>query len=55
MKTISVSVTEYADTLEISRQAVLKKIKDKKLPKGVKAKKVGNQWVITGPCANNKP
>lgn len=47
MKTIS--VTQYANTVGITRQAVLKKIKDAKLPKKHAAKKVGNQWNIEVP------
>lgn len=43
----TVSVKEYAQAKGISRQAVLKKIKLGKLPKGTKAKKVGNYWTIT--------
>lgn len=37
------SVTEYAKSKGISRQAVLKQIKTKKLD----AKKIGNSYVIT--------
>lgn len=43
----TVSVTEYATAYDISRQAVLKKIKDNKLPKGHKATKVGHVWTIS--------
>lgn len=48
----TISVTEYAQAYEISRQAVLKKIKLGRLPKGQKAKKIGNQWAITVPASD---
>ena len=41
------SVTEYANKLNITRSAVLLQIKDKRLPKNVSAKKIGNTWAIT--------
>lgn len=41
------SVSEYAEKLFISRQAVLKKINLNKLPENVKAEKIGNTYVIT--------
>ena len=41
------SVTQYAEELEISREAVLKKINQNKLPKGVTAELVGTYYVIT--------
>lgn len=47
MKTIS--VTQYASTLKVSRQAILKKIALEKLPEAHSARKIGNQWVIDVP------
>jgi biotin operon repressor len=47
MANTQLSVTELAYELGITRQAVLKKIKSKKLPKGYQATRVGNQYVIT--------
>lgn len=41
------SVTEYAASKTVSRQAILARIRDKTLPKGVTAKKVGIYWVLT--------
>ena len=43
---MDVSVTQYAEAYGITRQAVIKRIHEKKLPKGQKAKKVGHAWVI---------
>jgi len=43
---MQLSVTQYAKRLGKTRQAVLKQIKEKRLPKGVSAKKIGNAWVI---------
>jgi predicted small secreted protein len=44
-KEIFYSVTQYARKKKISRQAVLKAIKKKK----IKAIKVGNVWIIIKP------
>lgn len=41
------SVTEYAKQLGITRQAVLLQIKEKRLPKNVKAEKIGNTYSLT--------
>jgi excisionase family DNA binding protein len=42
----TMSVTQLAEKLGISRTAVLKKIKLGKLPEGYTAEKVGNTWII---------
>jgi len=52
---MTISVSEYAAQLNISRQAVLKRINNRKLPKGTKAKKVGNTWIIENPKKIKKP
>lgn len=41
------SVTEYAEKLGISRQAVLKKIKLERLPANVEAEKIGSTYIIS--------
>jgi len=41
------SVTEYAKLLGVTRQAVLLQIKEKRLAKGVIAKKVGNTYSLS--------
>lgn len=41
------SVTEYAKLIGITRQAVLKQITTGRLPKGVKAEKIGSFYKIT--------
>jgi len=40
------SVTEYANKLNITRQAVLSQIKQSRLPENVLAKKIGTIWVL---------
>jgi predicted transcriptional regulator len=40
------SVTEYAKLLGVTRQAVLLQIKEKRLAKGVTAKKIGNTYSL---------
>ena len=42
----TLSVTQYAKTLGLTRQGVLLQIKEKRLAKGVSAKKIGNTYVI---------
>lgn len=45
------SITDYARSLGVTRQAVLKQIKEKRLPKGVAATRfMGRYWVITMNC-----
>ena len=44
---VKLSVTQYADSKGISRQAVLERIENNNLPRGVKAEKVGNAWVLS--------
>lgn len=46
MKEFSVSVTEYAKSVGLTRQAVLRQIKDGRLPKGVSEKKIGKTYVL---------
>lgn len=41
------SVTEYAKQIGVTRQAVLLQIKEKRLPKNVKAEKIGNTYSLT--------
>ena len=45
MKTLS--VTEYAKSLGVTRQAVLLQIKEKRLAKGVTCKKIGNTYSLS--------
>ena len=40
------SVTQYAEQLGVTRQAVLSQIKQDRLPENVSAKKIGNTWVL---------
>lgn len=40
------SVTQYANKLGLTRQAILSQINNNRLPKNVVAKKVGNSWII---------
>lgn len=40
------SVTQYADTVELTRQAVLAQIKENRLPEGVTAERIGHHWLI---------
>ena len=42
-----ISVTDYAKYMEITRQAVLAQIKERRLPTGVTAEKIGNAYVLT--------
>jgi len=44
---MQVSVTEYAKRLNITRSAVLLQIKEKRLAKGVTARKIGNTYTIS--------
>jgi len=44
---MQLSVTEYAKRLGVTRQAVIAQIKEKRLAKGVKAEKIGNNYVIS--------
>jgi len=43
---VQLSVTEYAKSLSITRQAVLLQIKEKRLAKGVTCKKIGNTYSL---------
>lgn len=45
-KTETLSVTEYAEQQGVVRQTIIARIHNKKLGKGVSAKKVGAIWVI---------
>jgi predicted transcriptional regulator len=45
MKTLS--VTEYSKLLNVTRQAVLLQIKEKRLAKGVTCKKIGNTYSLS--------
>ena len=45
MKTLS--VTEYAKSLGVTRQAILLQIKEKRLAKGVTYKKIGNTYSLS--------
>ena len=40
------SVTDYAKQLDITRQAVLLQIKEKRLPKNVTVHKIGNTYLL---------
>lgn len=44
---MQLSVTEYAKMLNLTRSAILLQIKENRLPKGVKVKKIGTTYVIT--------
>lgn len=44
---MQLSVTEYAKRLGITRQAVIAQINGKRLPKGVKAERIGHNYIIT--------
>ena len=44
---MELSVTDYAKQLGITRQAVLLQIKEKRLPKNVTAKKIGNTYLLS--------
>ena len=41
------SVTDYAKLLGVTRQAILLQIKEKRLPKNVTVKKIGNTYSLT--------
>jgi DNA-binding XRE family transcriptional regulator len=41
------SVTDYAKLLGVTRQAILLQIKEKRLPKNVTAKKIGNTYLLS--------
>ena len=43
----TLSVTEYAKRLGVTRSAVLLQIKEKRLAKGVTAKKIGNTYSLS--------
>ena len=43
---IAKSVTEYAKSLGVTRQAILLQIKEKRLPKNVKVEKIGNTYSL---------
>ena len=44
---MELSVTEYAKSLGVTRQAVLLQIKEKRLPNNVKSEKIGNTYSLT--------
>lgn len=46
MESQQLSASQYASKLGLTRQAVLWRIKNNKLPKGVTAEKVGSVWII---------
>lgn len=50
---MQLSVTEYAKMLNLTRSAILLQIKENRLPKGVKVKKIGTTYVITISKNNN--
>ncbi len=41
------SVTDYAKLLGLTRQAILLQIKEKRLPKNVTVKKIGNTYSLS--------
>jgi predicted transcriptional regulator len=41
------SVTDYAKLLGVTRQAILLQIKEKRLPKNVTVKKIGNTYSLS--------
>jgi hypothetical protein len=43
---MELSVTEYANRLDVTRSAVLLQIKEKRLPKNVTVKKIGNTYSL---------
>lgn len=47
MTTKQFSVSEYAESKNLTTQAVRWQAKNNKLPTGVTAKKVGSAWIIT--------
>ena len=44
---MELSVTEYAKSLGVTRQAILLQIKEKRLPKNVTVKKIGNTYSLS--------
>ena len=44
---MQLSVTEYAKSLCVTRQAILLQIKEKRLPKNVTVKKIGNTYLLS--------
>ena len=44
---MKLSVTEYAKSLGVTRQAILLQIKEKRLPKNVTIEKVGNTYSLS--------
>jgi hypothetical protein len=44
---MTLSVTEYAKLLGLTRQAILLQIKEKRLAKGVTCKKIGNTYSLS--------
>ena len=51
---MELSVTEYAKRLNITRSAVLLQIKEKRLPKNVTVKKIGNTYSLSVRGQKNK-
>ena len=51
---MELSVTEYAKRLGVTRSAVLLQIKEKRLPKNVTVKKIGNTYSLTVRGQKNK-
>lgn len=49
IKTIDMSVTDYAKSQNKTRQAILAQINDNRLPEGVTATLVGKTWIIKVP------
>lgn len=41
------TIADYAKEIGLTRQAVFLQIKEKRLPKNVKAKKFGNIYILT--------
>lgn len=44
---MNISVTEYAKLLDLTRQAILLQIKEKRLPKNVTVKKISNTYLLS--------
>ena len=51
---MELSVTEYAKRLNITRSAVLLQIKEKRLPKNITVKKIGNTYSLSVRGQKNK-
>jgi predicted transcriptional regulator len=51
---MELSVTEYAKSLGVTRQAILLQIKEKRLPKNVTVKKIGNTYSLSVRGQKNK-